>query len=163
MSPALSRELCTLAAIPLQQPESTCASDWQALFHQWQSWLTRLQEGMFGLGAAFASPLFSYQEVHRTSTLLFCDLNRDKMLNIVKVQTFCMAKEMVSTSRSSFQPGRRCTGVNRSSTAKCTTLPWCCRQLCCWNGYRNRAVLRAGQPASCALCSCCHASLPHMD
>ena len=45
VSPALSRELCTLAAVPVLQPAATSAPEWQALFQQWQLWLTRLQQG----------------------------------------------------------------------------------------------------------------------
>jgi len=46
VSPALSQEICALAAIFSQDPVDTPPHEWQELFKQWQNWLTRLQDGI---------------------------------------------------------------------------------------------------------------------
>ncbi|KAL0055410.1 hypothetical protein WJX82_000207 [Trebouxia sp. C0006] len=50
VSPALSQEICALAAIFSQDPVDTPPHEWQELFKQWQNWLTRLQDGNFAPG-----------------------------------------------------------------------------------------------------------------
>ncbi|KAA6421415.1 MAG: hypothetical protein FRX49_08692 [Trebouxia sp. A1-2] len=50
VSPALSQEICALAAVFSQDPVNTPAHEWQDLYKQWQNWLTRLQDGNFAPG-----------------------------------------------------------------------------------------------------------------